>query len=135
MSVNRHYQAYQNNAVTTASGAQLTLMLYNGCIKFIKQAIKDLNDNNYESKNNHIQKAQNIIQELMLTLDPEVEISKQLLPLYEYINYQLTEGNIKNESSFLEEALSFAMEFRDTWKEVMLITSENQYAHTQGAQV
>ena len=51
MAVNKQYQAYQNNAVNTASGGQLTLMLYNGCIKFINQAIKDINEKNYEGKN------------------------------------------------------------------------------------
>lgn len=133
MTTNKSYQVYKNNAVNTASGGELTLMLYNGCIKFIKQAIKNLNENNYEAKNTNIQKAQNIIQELMLTLDTNVEISKQMLQLYDYINYQLKEGNIKNEVALLEEALQFVMEFRDTWKEVILKTRQNQFK--QGARV
>ena len=133
MSPNKQYQAYQNNSVNTASGGDLTLMLYNGCIKFIKRAIKDIKEENFESKNIHIQKAQNIIQELMLTLDPKVELSAELLPLYEYIHFQLKEGNIKNEPELLEEALTYTTEFRDTWKQVLLKTRENQYA--QGAHV
>ncbi|MGM8212558.1 flagellar export chaperone FliS [Virgibacillus sp. W0430] len=133
MSINKQYEAYQNNAVQTASKGQLTLMLYNGCIKFIKQAMKDIADQNYEKKNKHIQKAQDIIQELMLTLDQEAEISKQLLPLYEYIIYKLQEANIKNEKSSLEEALGFVTEFRDTWKEVLKTAGSQKYA--QGAQV
>lgn len=133
MSLNKQYQTYQDNAVNTASGAELTMMLYNGCIKFIKQAKKNMNENDYESKNVNIQKAQNIIQELMLTLDPKIELTNQILPLYEYMLHQLKEGNIKNEPSLLDEALSFAIEFRNTWKEVILKTSQNQYA--QGAKV
>ncbi|WP_404454290.1 flagellar export chaperone FliS [Virgibacillus necropolis] len=133
MSLNKHYQTYQNNAVNTASGAELTMMLYNGCIKFIKQAKKNMNEKDYEAKNVNIQKAQSIIQELMLTLDPEIEISNQMLPLYEYMLHQLKEGNIKNEPSLLDEALIYAVEFRDTWKEVILKTGQNQYA--QGAKV
>lgn len=62
------YQAYQNNAVNTASNGELTLMLYNGSIKFIRQAMKDIQGKDYEQKNIHIQKAQDIIQELMLRL-------------------------------------------------------------------
>src|SRR5690625_3816985 len=108
--ITKQLQAYQDNAVQTASGPQLTLMLYNGCVKFIKQAIKDLDGDNYESKNINIQKAQNIIQELMLTLDPEIEISEQMLPIYEFINFQLTEGNIKNETSYMETALEFVID-------------------------
>lgn len=130
---NKSYQAYQNNAVNTASSGELTLMLYNGCIKFIKQAIRDMNESKYEAKNVNIQKAQNIIQELMLTLDPEVEITGHILPLYEYMQYQLKEGNIKNEVEKLEEALQFATEFRDTWKQVILKTRQQQYV--QGAHV
>lgn len=132
MSFNK-YQAYQNNAANTASSGELTLMLYNGCIKFIKQAIKEMNTQNYETKNKNIQKAQSIIQELMVTLDPKVEITAQMLPLYEYMHYQLKEGNVKNESALLEEALQLAIEFRDTWKEVILKTRQTEY--TQGAQV
>lgn len=135
MSVQKQYQAYQNNAVTTASGGQLTLMLYNGCIKFIKQAIKATDEKDYENKNIHIQKAQNIIQELMLTLDQELDISKQMLPLYEFANYQLIQGNIKNDVASLEEALHVMTEFRDTWKEVILKTGKNQFATKQGAKV
>src|SRR5699024_4178477 len=133
MAVNKQYQAYQNNAVNTASGGQLTLMLYNGCIKFINQAIKDISEKNYERKNTHIQKAQDIIQELMITLDQEVDISKQMLPLYEFIFHQLQEANIKNDVKHLEEALEFVTTFRDTWKEVIKNTGSQRYG--QGAQV
>src|SRR5690625_6981645 len=73
----KQYQAYQNNAVNTASGEELTLMLYNGCIKFIKQAMKAMEEQNFEAKNTNIQKAQNIIQELMLTLDSNVAIRSE----------------------------------------------------------
>ncbi len=133
MAVNKQYQAYQNNAVNTASGGQLTLMLYNGCIKFINQAMKDISEKNYEGKNTNIQKAQDIIQELMITLDPKVDISQQMLPLYEFTYHQLQAANIKNDVKHLEEALEFVTTFRDTWKEVIKKASSQQYA--QGAQV
>lgn len=130
--MSKPFETYQNNAVNTASGAQLTMMLYNGCIKFINQAIKAIQEQDYEMKNTNIQKAQDIIQELMLTLDQNISISKELLPLYEYIYYQLQQGNIKNEITFLEESLEFVTEFRDTWKEVMKNESS---PYVQGARV
>src|SRR5690625_1135587 len=108
------------------------MMLYNGCIKFINKALQDMENNDYEAKNNHIQRAQDIIQELMLTLDQDVEISKQLLPLYEFIHYQLQQGNIKNEVHYLEEALEFITEFRNTWKEVM---KQEASQYVQGAKI
>ncbi|WP_047980829.1 flagellar export chaperone FliS [Ornithinibacillus contaminans] len=128
MALNKPYQAYQNNAVNTATGGELTLMLYNGCIKFIKQAIKDVQDHNIEAKNTNIQKAQRIIQELMVTLDQGVEISKQIMPLYDYMHQRLMEANMKNDPSILEEVLGFVTDFRDTWKQVILKTRQKQYA-------
>src|SRR5690625_3193781 len=91
------YQVYQNNAVNTASGAQLTLMLYNGCVKFIQQGMKAMNEEQFEEENIAIQKAQHIIQELMVTLDQTIDSSKQMLPLYNYVYHQLHHGNIKND--------------------------------------
>ncbi|MBU5467790.1 flagellar export chaperone FliS [Virgibacillus sp. MSJ-26] len=129
----KQYQAYQNNAVNTASGGELTLMLYNSCIKFIRQAIKDVEAKDFEKKNTHIQKAQRIIQELMLTLDQDIAISKEMLPLYDFMYFQLTEANVNNETKNLEDALSLAIDFRDTWKEVLLKTRKQ--SATQGAQV
>lgn len=119
MSARQPYQAYQKNSVETASGPQLTLMLYNGCVKFIHQGIKAMEQEQFEAKNIAIQKAQSIIQELMLTLDQEAEISQQMLPLYEFIHHQLQQGNMKNNVESMEEALHLVNEFRDTWKEAM----------------
>ncbi|MFD1607345.1 flagellar export chaperone FliS [Oceanobacillus luteolus] len=118
--MNKAYQTYKNNSVNTASGGELTLMLYNGCIKFIKQAMKDVEDNDYEAKNRNIQKAQNIIRELLITLDPKVEISKQFQPLYEFMLSELTAANIENSREKLENVLELVTEFRDTWKQVLL---------------
>ncbi|HLS34650.1 MAG TPA: flagellar export chaperone FliS [Bacillota bacterium] len=129
------YEAYQNNAVKTASGGDLTLMLYNGCIKFIRRAIKYVQEENYELKNENIQKAQAIIQELMVTLNPEIDISEQMMSLYDYINHQLREGNIKNDEEHLQEALSYVIEFRDTWKQALLnIKKQTSKQHTKGVQ-
>lgn len=126
MSYQKQFETYQTNAVTTASSGQLTLMLYNGCVKFIKQAMIELEANKFEAKNRNIQKAQNIIQELIVTLNPEIALSNELLPLYDYINYRLTEGNIKNDKASLEEALTYTEEFRDLWKEVLLKAAETK---------
>ncbi|MEC0304532.1 flagellar export chaperone FliS, partial [Terribacillus saccharophilus] len=63
----QNYQAYQQNSVQTASPGELTLMLYNGCIKFIKFAQQAIEKKDIESKNTNIQKAQNIVRELMIT--------------------------------------------------------------------
>ncbi|MBM7570233.1 flagellar export chaperone FliS [Aquibacillus albus] len=129
----QQYQAYKNNAVTTASPGELTLMLYNGCLKFIKLAKQGMEQQDYELKNTNIQKAQHIIQELMVTLDQDAPIAKDVMPLYDYINRRLLEANVQNDPSILEEANNLVMEFRDTWKEVMKRNRQQQYG--QGAQI
>ncbi len=126
------YQAYQQNSVTTASPGELTLMLYNGCLKFIKLAKKAMDESNFEQKNTNIQKAQNIIRELMVTMDQKADIAQQVLPLYDFINNQLMEANIHNDQSKLDEAADLVTEFRDTWKEVIKLNRQQQYG--QGVQ-
>ena len=129
----QQYQAYKDNSVNTASPGELTLMLYNGCLKFIKQAKKGMESNNIELKNTNIQKAQKIISELMVTLDQNAAVSEEMMSLYDYINRRLIEANIQNDAEILNEAFGLVEEFRDTWKEVLKQTRQKQYG--QGAQV
>lgn len=128
----QHHQVYKSNAVNTASPAELTLMLYNGCLKFIKHAKKGIEEKDIALKNTNIQKAQNIISELMVTLDQKAPIAKEMMPLYDYINRRLIDANIKNDVEILMEAYALVEDFRNTWKEVMKQSRTSQYA--QGAQ-
>ncbi|MER2105296.1 MAG: flagellar export chaperone FliS [Solibacillus sp.] len=124
------YNAYKQNSVTTASPGELTLMLYNGCLKFLGRAKLAIGDKNIQDRNYYIQRSQAIIAELMSTLNMDIEISKQMLPLYEYMNRRLTEANIKNDVAIIEEVEGLVTEFRDTWKEVIKITRQQQYGST-----
>ncbi|CAM3555186.1 flagellar export chaperone FliS [Aeromicrobium ponti] len=133
MAVSNPYQSYQQTSVNTASPGELTLMLYNGCLKFIHQAKKAIVDQNIETKNTNIQKAQNIIQELMVTLNMDLEISQNMMSLYDYINRRLIEANIKNDAAILGEVESLVTEFRDTWKEVIQVNRQKQF--TQGGTI
>ncbi len=126
------YQSYQTNAVQTASPGELTLMLYNGCLKFIAQAKKAIEDKDIEARNTNLLKAQKIIQELMVTLNMEYEVAKSMMTMYDYIYRRLVEANIKSDMSILEEVEGYVKEFRDTWKQVIQINRQRQYA--QGGQ-
>lgn len=132
MAINKPYQAYENNAVNTATGGELTLMLYNGCIKFMNQAKRDLAIEAIEQKNTHIQKAQAIIRELMVTLDPEIPITKEMMPLYDYMLHQLQNANIQNDPALIDEVIGFVTEFREAWKQIILETRKATYV--QGAE-
>ena len=127
------YQSYQTNAVQTASPGELTLMLYNGCLKFIAQAKKAMEEKNIEARNTNLLKAQKIIQELMVTLNMEYEVAKPMMTMYDYIYRRLVEANIKSDVTILEEVEGYVKEFRDTWKQVIQLNRQRQYA--QGGQV
>lgn len=116
-----NYQKYQQNSVLTASPQELTLMLYNGAIKFCNLGIEMIRENKVEKANYYILKAQNIIQELQITLDDKYIIAKEIRPLYEYIFTLLVESNINKDEKKLLEARELISEFRDLWKEVMKI--------------
>ncbi len=128
MATKNPYQSYQQNSVTTASPGELTLMLYNGCLKFIVQAKKAIADKNIEAKNTNIQKAQNIIRELMVTLNMDQEVSQNMMSLYDYMNRQLIEANLKGDIAVLEEVEGLVTEFRDTWKEVIQVNRQKQFS-------
>lgn len=133
MAMNNPYQSYQTNAVQTASPGELTLMLYNGCLKFIAQAKKAIEDKDVEARNTNLLKAQKIIQELMITLNMEYEVAKSMMTMYDYIYRRLVEANIKSDMSILEEVEGYVKEFRDTWKQVIQMNRQRQYA--QGGHV
>ena len=112
-------EAYRQQRILNAPPEHLTLMLYNGCLKFIDDGIESLNKQDYESANNLFQRAQRIISEFRLTLNFDYEISHQLLPLYNYIYDRLVEGNIKSDMAQIEEAKGMITELRDAWVEAM----------------
>jgi flagellar secretion chaperone FliS len=119
MSTINPYQAYQQNSVLTATPQELTLMLYNGCVKFIKMAKRAMLEKNIQEKNTNIIKAQNIVNELRATLNLDIEISKNMDQLYEYMYARLIEANTKNDVEILEEVEVYARDMRDTWKQAM----------------
>lgn len=128
MSAQSVHQAYKNNSVSTASPGELTLMLYNGCLKFLAKAKVAIANNDVQEKNINLQKAQNIIQEFMVTLNMDVEISKSMMQMYEYMNHRLIEANINNDITLVEEVEGFVFDFRDTWKQVILLNRQKQYS-------
>ena len=112
-------EAYRQQRILNAPPEHLTLMLYNGCLKFIDDGRAFLEQKNYEEANNSLQKAQRIISEFRLTLNFDYEIAHQLLPLYNYIYDRLVEGNIKSDLAQIDEAKGIVTELRDAWFQAM----------------
>ncbi len=108
-------EEYRRQQILNAPPEQLTLLLYNGCLKFMDEGIEAIDGKQYEAANTSLQKAQRIISEFRLTLNMEYEISHQLLPLYNYVYDRLVEGNIKSDTSKVIEAKEIISELRDAW--------------------
>lgn len=106
---------YKNQQILTASPEELTLMLYNGAVRFANESIKALEKGNIEQANTASQRVQDIVREFMSTLDMQYEISKNLFALYEYIDYRLIQANIHKDAVQLTEARDLLVELRDTW--------------------
>lgn len=112
---------YLTNTIMQASKEELTLMLYNGAIKFCNLAILSINNKDVQEAHANIIKVQNIIQEFQASLNNEFEVAKSFAVMYEYLQERLVEANIKKDPSILEEVNGFLRELRDTWKEAMNI--------------
>lgn len=122
MLANRGYAAYANNKVMTASPAELTLMLYEGAIKFANIAIeaKDV-----QKAHDNIMKVERIIEEFQSTLNHKYPVAKDFDEVYNYLMVRLQEANMKKDKEIMEEVLKHLRTMRDTWKQVMKL------AHTQ----
>jgi flagellar secretion chaperone FliS len=124
------YEKILENKVFTATKEELTLMLYEGALKFCNQAILAIENKELEKANTLLQKAQNIIIELQITLDKKYPISNDLNIMYDYIIRLLTAANIKKDVVPLIEARDLIRDFRDTWKDAMSLAKSEGKSHT-----
>ena len=123
MALNNGYAAYANNKIQTASPAELTLMLYEGAIKFCNIAIRAIEEKDVPKAHNNIVKVENIIMEFQITLNHKYPVAKDFDAVYSYLKDRLVEANLKKDKEILEEVLEHLRTMRDTWKEVMRLTN------------
>ena len=121
MPVQNPYEQYQRNKVLTATPAEVTLMLYEGAIKFCNIAIMAIENNEMEKAHNNIMKTQRIIEEFRVlnTLDRQYEVAEDFDRIYVYVLRRLFEANVRKDKEILEEVNGHLRSVRDTWKEVM----------------
>ena len=115
------YATYQNSKIMTATPAELTLMLYEGAIKFCNIAIMGVEQKDIQKAHTNIRKVQNIIAEFRATLNHSYPVAEDFEKVYSYLSDRLVEANIKKDKEILEEVLVHLRTMRDTWKEVMQI--------------
>ncbi len=126
MAMNNPYAQYKQNSVNTATPEELTLMLYNGAIKFSKLAKISMEQKNIQETSNNLVRSQAIIDELNGTLNMDYEVSENLRGLYVFIKEQLVESNIQKDTKILDGIIPIIEGMRDTWKEAMAVIKEEK---------
>ena len=120
------HNEYQSNHVETADQKQLIVMLYDGAIKFLDKALLTIeNYKKYDDANRNILRAQDIITELMVSLDMDRggEIAENLLNLYSYMKKELLEANVKKEKKGVEQVIKMLRELKEAWEKMEVVSS------------
>ncbi len=102
----------------TQGRGRLIVMLYDGAIRFLRQAIQDIQRNDFASKGKHITKAQDIIFELntVLDMDKGGEVAKNLRSLYNFMQRHLSQANIKKDPQMIQEIIGLLDELNQGWR-------------------
>ncbi|MBX6395056.1 MAG: flagellar export chaperone FliS [Alicyclobacillaceae bacterium] len=114
------YAAYRATAVQTAGPDRLLLMLYDGLIQFLQGAREALIAKRWEDAHRHLVRSQDIVRELMVTLNRDYDISKSLMALYDYYHRRLVEANVKKQVEPVDEVLGHVRELREAWAQAAL---------------
>ena len=124
MALPNAYARYNNSKILTASPAELTLMLYEGAIKFCNVAIIGIEQSDIEKAHVNIRKVERIIDEFRSTLDRKYPVAEDFDRVYVYLLRRLLEANVKKDKAILEEVNMHLRSMRDNWKEVMRVNKE-----------
>ena len=124
MALPNAYARYNNSKVLTASPAELTLMLYEGAIKFCNIAIIGIEQNDIQKAHTNIRKVERIIDEFRSTLDRKYAVAEDFEKVYVYLLRRCHEANIAKDPEIMAEVVKHLRSMRDNWKEVMRINKE-----------
>ena len=128
---NGHAKYYQNNQILTAKKSKLILMMYDGAIRFARESINKIRSKDIAGRGAYIRKTQDIILELMNSLDMENggEIAGNLSRLYLFMNRNLIMANMQGDEKYIEDIIKILTELRDAWG----IVVNNSYKNEQVA--
>ena len=120
------YAQYQNSKIMTASPAELTLMLYEGAIKFGNIAIMAMENKDPAKAHENVVKVEKIVQNFRETLDKRYPIWEDFEKIYVYLLRRCHEANIAKDPEIMQEVVDHLRSMRDNWKEVMKSVATNQ---------
>lgn len=114
------YQQYKDTQVKTANQGKLILMLYDGAIRFLREAEAALPQKKYDIVNQKIVRTQDILTELIVSLNMKAgEISSNLYRIYDYLNRRLIEANVRKDEAILREVIDHLLDLRAVWDEII----------------
>ena len=114
------YQNYKEIEIETASGLKLVVMLYQGAIRFLNLALEGNKVRKYDVVNNNIIKAQDIVSELISSLNFDAgDIAQNLYSLYLYVNRRLLEANMQKDSNIIKEVIRLLETLKSAWDELL----------------
>lgn len=116
------HSQYKEMQILTAGPGKLLIMLYDGAIAELEKAISLVSDKTkYDKVNNSLIKAQEIVGELLASLNFEAggDLAKTLQSLYAYMIKRLMEGNFKKNAEPLQEVLKYLKDLRDSWNQAV----------------
>ncbi|MEW5762760.1 MAG: flagellar export chaperone FliS [Bacillota bacterium] len=119
MFANNPYREYVQNAILTADQPRLALMLFEGAVRFARQAAEYIAARDTAAAHQAIIRAQDIVEYLAATVNQEVEVGRNLAALYDFVHTRLVEANINKDTALLGEAIGLLEQLRDTWREAL----------------
>jgi len=133
MSINNPYKSYQQNQVQTLSQEKLVLMLYDGALSFCYQGLAAMEQKDYTAVSNNLGRAEDILSELMTTLNRDVgDVAENLYKLYEFMHRHLVQANVKKSASMIDEVINLLQQLRDTWEEATRTYQTHDYRLRMG---
>ena len=119
MALPQAYAQYNNSKILTAKPAELTLMLYEGAIKFCNIALVGIEEKDVQKTHNNILKVERIIDYLRQTLDMSYPVAQDFENIYTYLAMRLQEANMSKDPEIINEVNMHLHSVRDNWKLVM----------------
>jgi flagellar protein FliS len=112
--------AYRENAVATQTRGRLVVLLYDGAVKYLKQALKELEAGHLAAKGEYINKAVAILNELDSCLDVETggDVAQNLRSLYQFMIRHLGEANLHRDPRRIQDVIDCLRSLNEGWKSV-----------------
>jgi len=110
--MNNPYASYKSQSIQTMTSGEMIIALYEGLIKQLNLALVFLDEKNIPETHISLMKSQDIINYLISTLNPELEISQSILPYYELFNRQISDANLRKDPRVIQAVLPLIEEFK-----------------------